>query len=462
MEINRELEESVNCWIAEHADEYLDVLSALIRIKSVSLKGEQGFPYGKGCHDVLAEAEKIARGYGFECINHGDRYLLIRYGNNSDKKIGVFNHLDVVPEGKGWENPPYEMTVRDGFVIGRGTADNKGAAVSSLFALRYLKDHSVDLKHPVELFFGTAEETGMEDIEYYLRDNEAPYFSLVPDSDFPVCHGEKGNMRFTLSVSMPETVLDMSAGEVINAVPSYAEAVLNGTFSISHVNVICENAGGKTYVKASGKAGHAAFPEQSDNAVRTLFSALAEIDTGNNELNDTFRLFSEFVSTGYGDGLGIKISDEPSGPLTAMGTVLRMNDRTMTLSFDARTPVSVSTETIDKKLRALAEEKGITYTLESCSVPCYTPLDSEIVRLLCRVAEHIHGPGLEPYTMGGGTYCRKLPFALGFGPGLRNAPNLFSEGKGHGHQSDECILLSLLLDDIKAAILALTGLDRII
>ena len=463
MNIDKEFERTIDAWIEGNKESYLKDLASLIKIKSVSKAGEDGYPYGKGCHDVLVKASGIATSYGFSVENPEDKYLLINYGEQEGKKIGIFNHMDVVPEGEGWENPPYELTQKDGFLIGRGVADNKGAGVASLYALRYLKEHGIALKHPVTLFYGAAEETTMDDIESFKKTKGAPEFAFVPDTNFPVCHGEKGNMRFSISISVdPNVVVELKAGDVINAVPSYALAMLNGEFEVSGNNIKVTVEDGKTKIEAAGTAGHAAFPEQSDNAVRTLFSALRGISGLSGYVRACFERLYRAVEFDYGEGLGIDCSDEASGRLTSMGTILRYQDGKVRLSFDTRTPVTISVDEIDAKLRAFAADNGFEYELESSSTPSYTPLDSDVVTLLCDIASHIYGPNLKPYTMGGGTYCRKLPFALGFGPGIPNAPNLYSNGKGNGHQSDECILLSLLLTDIKAAVLALIGLDKII
>ena len=139
-----------------------------------------------------------------------------------------------------------------------------------------------------------------------------------------------------------------------------------------------------------------------------------------------------------------------------------MKNRLITLSFDSRTPVTADGKEIEEKYRRFAEEHKLGYETVSWSRPQYTPVDSPEVQLLCSIAEAVHGRSLVPYTMGGGTYSRKLPFAVGFGPGLPDAPNLYTEGKGNGHQSDECILFDLILKDIKADVLALIGLDKII
>ena len=453
---------SIDTWIEKNKDNYLKDISSLIEIKSVSNEGEDGYVYGKGCHDVLLKAKEIVSSYGFESENKEDKYLVVKAGSEDGKEIGIFNHLDVVPEGSGWENEPYKLTVKDGYLIGRGVADNKGAAVASLYALKYLKEHDIRLKHPVILFYGAAEETGMDDIEFFRKNYDAPYFSLIPDSDFPICHGEKGNMRFTLKVKNNTDLIYLNAGEVINSVPSSATAKIKGKYDLKNDKVDISYSDGITTITALGKAGHAAFPEQSDNAVRRLFEVLSTIDGISNETKKICAMFHNVVKSSYGEGLGITMEDDVSGKLTAMGTVLRGDEDCISLSFDARTPVKTNIEDVDNILKDFATRNGFEYILDSSSSPSYTPLDNEIAKLLCSIAEYVHNREMKPYTMGGGTYARKLPFALGFGPGLKDAPNLYPEGKGRGHQSDECILLSLLLSDIKALILALISLDEII
>ena len=465
MDFDENLSSRLDEWIEAHKEELLNDISSVVAIRSVSEKEADGYPYGKGCHDVLLEAERIASGYGFECNNPEDRYLLVRFGRNGGKKIGVFNHMDVVPEGTGWEHEPYRCVLENGFLVGRGVADNKGAGMASLYALRFLSEQGICLSHDVELYYGAAEETGMEDVEIYLQHNEAPYFSLVPDSNFPVCYGEKGNLRFDLSVRLPSDsrIISLEAGEVVNSVPNTATAVLDGGVSVHYYPGTTVNRNdGKVVVTAHGAAGHAAFPELSDNAVRILLECLSLAEGLDEASCHAVKALLKAVSGYYGEGLGAEEEDEASGKLTVVGTVLRMKEGLVTLSFDSRTPVTVDGNRVEEKYKAFAASNGLEYTGISWSRPAYTPVDSPEVQLLCSVAEYVHKRKLTPYTMGGGTYSRKLPFAVGFGPGLPDAPNLYPQGKGNGHQSDECILFELILKDIKADVLALIGLDKII
>src|SRR5262249_49478644 len=81
--------------------------------------------------------------------------------------------------------------VRDGFVIGRGAADDKGPMVQALLAMKSLKESGVKLTHTIRLLVGTDEESGSSDVTEYLKTHAPPDYSLVLDSGFPVIVGEK-------------------------------------------------------------------------------------------------------------------------------------------------------------------------------------------------------------------------------------------------------------------------------
>ena len=68
--------------------------------------------------------------------------------NVSDEYFGIVGHLDVVPVDSGWATDPFEMVDKgDGFVYGRGTSDDKGPVVASLYALKALRDEGLRLLH---------------------------------------------------------------------------------------------------------------------------------------------------------------------------------------------------------------------------------------------------------------------------------------------------------------------------
>ena len=71
-------------------------------------------------------------------------------GADAEKYLATICHVDVVPEGNGWTEDPFKMEIRDGWMIGRGVADDKGPMVATLYALKFLKEEGVSpaLSHP--------------------------------------------------------------------------------------------------------------------------------------------------------------------------------------------------------------------------------------------------------------------------------------------------------------------------
>ena len=71
-------------------------------------------------------------------------------------------HVDVVPAGEldRWTVPPFQMTVRDDRVYGRGTADMKGGLLCGLFALKAIRDAGVEPPGRVLVQSVVGEEDG--------------------------------------------------------------------------------------------------------------------------------------------------------------------------------------------------------------------------------------------------------------------------------------------------------------
>ena len=88
------------------------------------------------------------------------------------------------------------------------------------------------------------------------------------------------------------------------------------------------------------------------------------------------------------------------------------------------------------------------------------PLDNPIVSRLVRLAQRVLGDDHVPYTMGGGTYARKIPNALAYGPHIQGEIQPGGIGRGSGHQPDECMKIENLLNAVKVYALALIETDE--
>jgi len=114
----------------------LELLKDLIRRPSIT-------PEDAGCQDAIA-ARLTPLGFREERLDFADtQNLWLRRGDT--KPLLVFlGHTDVVPTGPldAWLSPPFEPTLRDGQLYGRGAADMKGGIAAFITALeRFLAQH---------------------------------------------------------------------------------------------------------------------------------------------------------------------------------------------------------------------------------------------------------------------------------------------------------------------------------
>ena len=86
-----------------------------------------------GFEDVKVYASSDPQAAGGERPN-----IIVRFPGRSGRRLWIVAHTDVVPEGEGWSSDPYVLTEKDGWLIGRGISDNKGAVILSLYAAAFL------------------------------------------------------------------------------------------------------------------------------------------------------------------------------------------------------------------------------------------------------------------------------------------------------------------------------------
>lgn len=188
----------INRKIEENKEDMLRMLQELIAIKSVAEEAGGEKPFGEGVQQAFSYVLEKAEEEGFLTKNVDNYGGHVELRGSGEKVMGIVGHLDVVPEGTGWEVPPYSGEIRDGKIYGRGTMDDKGPVVASFYAMKAVKECGAPLKDTVRLILGLDEETNWEGMEYYLSKEASPDYGFTPDGDFPAIHGEKGILVFDL------------------------------------------------------------------------------------------------------------------------------------------------------------------------------------------------------------------------------------------------------------------------
>lgn len=462
---------SIDLYLSEQREKFTEALSRLIYIPSVRGESLPGKPYGQNCYLVLKEAEKMATEMGFVWKNFDNYCLEINLPGEMKagmKDIALFGHLDIVSAGEGWNHPPFCATRQGEYIIGRGTVDDKGPVVALLFALKYLGEQNLLQNSRVKIVLGCDEESGMEDMDYYLSRARVPDISLVADDDFPVCHGEKGILRLDLTFPVnSDSIHSFEGGTAPSSVAEFArmELVAPEKADLMHQetgSAECSVRSGDNslILETTGRGAHASSPHAGLNALKLLISFLKDRDLIPEEDRDVFKVLGILLSDDYGRGAGISLESEISGPLTCCATMLRKKENHFILSLDIRYPVQDNSERIVKSMRELIEPIGGDLQIIYNSAPTLVDADSPLVRDLNDLYNSMTGSRKKPYVMAGGTYARKIPGAIGFGPGSPDEQKPFGGDLGSAHSPDEAVSLETLEQAVKIYIEAAVMLDK--
>lgn len=468
------IQQQAGHWIARHEAELVADIRRLVTVRSVSKPDGSEYPYGRGCARALDRFLEIGRGWGFEAANcdYHCASLLLR-GPEDGLEVGLWTHLDVVDEGDGWTFPPYDCRRVGDFIIGRGTQDNKGPGMAALYAMRCLRELGVALPFHLRLIAGCNEEAGMADIPYYLERNPAPKLSLIADCGFPVCHGEKGICGAKLETEFPAgSLLDITGGAVSNVVPDAASLTLRAEPRILEAleklpkdKITVERDGETVTLGTRGIAGHVAFPEGSLNAIGVLCGAVCAAGMVTGREAEILAFLARVCGDGYGEGLGIDCRDDLSGRLTCSGSVVRVREGRLTLTLNIRYPIKSDGAAMLATLEAAARAAGFSLRVGRNSAPHYFDRESPVVETLMVAYQEVTGDTESlPYVMGGGTYARMLPDALGFGPGLPADYTALDipAGRGGCHGPDEAQSIPNLATAVQVYVLALASLGDVL
>ena len=459
--MTEDLNRLIDQFIAENKENILWDITRLVGVPSVEEAPEPGAPFGPGPRKALDMAETIARELGLETVDLDHKAAYAVVPGERDEYLATICHVDVVPVGEGWTSDPWTVQVKGDYLIGRGVMDDKGPAVLTLYLLKFLKEHGGALRYPVRAILGANEETGMQDVDHYLAVEKAPLFCFSPDADFPLINGEKGIVHGRIrSAAKMEKLVEIKGGVAYNAVPSKAEAWVQTQHAEPAEDIEAEEARpGVWHITAHGIGGHASMPQGTKSAIGVLEHYLLD----NGFVSESEAAFLRFA---------VKIPDAPDGslvgcaaddglftPLTLVSGMLYTEDDRMVQTLDFRFP----TNTNAAKLKAALEEAaGGTAEVEMgpAAKPFFKHPTSKELKACMEAYREVTGEKkAQPFTIGGGTYARHFPNAVGFGPEHRERP--YPDFVGSIHGANEGASFPDLLEALKVYITALLKLEEI-
>lgn len=161
-------------------------LQALVRIPTVSHRDPSLVDVEAFDRFVVELEQQFPRLHkALELTRIGTHGLLFRWrGRGDERPVVLMAHLDVVPvdEDAPWQHPPFDATIADGSIWGRGTLDDKGSLVAICEAVETLLEQEFTPAQDVWLSFGCDEEvsggTAELAVEELVRRGVRPWFVL--------------------------------------------------------------------------------------------------------------------------------------------------------------------------------------------------------------------------------------------------------------------------------------------
>lgn len=164
---------------------YIEQLSQMISCKTVWTpdgKNQEEFDRFYKTLDTLfptltSMAKKFVFGSG--C------FVYVIEGKNAQKNIMLMSHHDVVDGSDDWSAPPFEPTIKDGYLYGRGTIDTKTPLFAQLQATEELLNNGYDFEG-INLYIGSSnnEETcgdGMVLATKYFKEQGIHFYAVIDE-----------------------------------------------------------------------------------------------------------------------------------------------------------------------------------------------------------------------------------------------------------------------------------------
>ena len=410
-------------------DEFLTSLKTLISYPSVLNEGQNGTPFGQAIQDVLEKTLEICRSLGFTTYLDPKGYYGYAEIGQGAELLAVLCHLDVVPSGDeaDWQTPPFEATIKDGWIFGRGVQDDKGPSMAALYAVKALLDSGVEFKKRVRFIFGTDEETLWRCMGRYNELEEQAAMGFAPDSSFPLTYAEKGLLQVKLHGPGSDK-LDLEAGAAFNVVPgkaSYQGELLEQVVAgLQVASFDYEQTDHQVIVLGLPK--HAKDAAEGVNAIVRLATVLQPL-----QAHPALTFIAEAVGEdATGSRLFGDVSDEPSGRLSFNIAGLTLNSEKSEIRIDIRIPVLADKDQLVAKLAEIAGRYQLDYEEFDYLAPLYVPKDSELVSTLMAIYQEKTGDASPAMSSGGATFARTMPNCVAFGA-------LFPGAEQTEHQANE-------------------------
>lgn len=447
--------------IDENFEEQLRTLKELIAIESVvseeETAGDVVMPFGSGVQRAFEYMLRKGGEFGLDTFNADNFGGHLQWDGEDEgaETMGIVCHIDTVPLGSGWKHSPLDCEQADGRIYGRGTNDDKGPCIASLFAIKALKDCGIKPHKNIRLILGLDEETDWVGMEKYLQETEAPDFGFTPDADFPAINAEMGILvfdiakKFSRSTGGGLSLSSIKGGTAANMVADSARAVVNSRDPDAYAAVIDEveawrqagnadihakKTGRSLEIRVNGVSAHGAHPGLGKNAISGLMAFLGNLTFDNDDVSEFIEFYNWHIGEELnGESLGCLLEDEASGQTILNVGMIDVDRKSARVTCNVRYPISKTDEDVYAGMEEVCNEYDLGIVKGKCEEPIFISAEKPLVKTLMDVyREHTGDKDSKPLVIGGGTYARAFDNVVAFGA-------RFPGDEDVAHQKDEYI-----------------------
>jgi len=338
----------------------LDLARALIARRSLT-------PDDAGCQEILIERlEKL--GFHIEKMRFGNVDNFWARRGTANPIVVFAGHTDVVPTGpvEQWVSDPFEPTIRDGMLYGRGAADMKTSIAAFIVALEEFLEQHADHNGSIGLLI-TSDEEG-----------------VAIDGTVKVVEALQARGELLDYCIVGEPTSNKKVGDMIK---NGRRGSLSGTLIVK------------------GIQGHIAYPHLVKNPIHLVAPAVAELATTEWDKGNEY-----FPPTSW------QISNFNSG--TGATNVVPGH---VEILFNFRFSTASTEQSLKDRVHAILDKHELEYDLEweLSGKPYLTPKGS-LVEAISEAIEEAYGITPELSTSGGTSDGRFIadicPQVIEFGP----------------------------------------------
>ena len=322
--------------------------SATISLSKELISRASVTPEDAGCQKLMAE-RLGAIGFDIEHLRFDDVDNFWAIRGDSGPILCFAGHTDVVPSGpeSSWQTPPFEPTIKDGMLYGRGAADMKGSLAAMIVAVEQFVADNPNHNGRIA-FLITSDEEGIaangtvKVVEWLNEQKLIPEYCLV---------GEPSS-----SSQCGDTIKNGRRGSL-----------------------------GCT-VRIIGQQGHVAYPHLANNPIHVAAPALAELATTEWDQGNDFFPATSFQISNINGGTGA--TNVIPGELDIV--------------FNFRFSTEVTDQQLRDRTHAILDKHQLNYELNwHLSGQPFLTAEGELVDAAVKAVKEVTGLDTELSTAGG-------------------------------------------------------------